>query len=286
MHSAERLPRIELAGLDRRVNSLQIDPRWQAVIEPVVLFKDALDRVQNAAQVQEADCNLIQRHGLTVNEVRSSSFRPAVLPTQFAELILGPFCGPVERAKVRACVPAWAALGWVRKKAHLDAPPLVANAARTLLASMYRETRRSRFAGTASCYGGIPLFICSDGKSRGAFHRTHGFRQMIRVRAGEFPDAAALRVQRVAFHPKLIALHWQHGTKKETALLPFPALSLPILESYGVRLSEELWLGMLLPYSRIRVRGWQMPVAMISGFANLLRPDRFWRGVVSGVQRH
>lgn len=80
MKQAKLLPLIDLSGLNQPVAALKIDSRWQLIIEPVVAFKDALDRIQAGARLTVDDRDLIQRYGLTVDDVVSTLRRLRCCP--------------------------------------------------------------------------------------------------------------------------------------------------------------------------------------------------------------
>lgn len=300
MIPAKKLLLLDVVTLRRAADAganlglLNIDESWRPIVQPITHFKDAIDRVREGeSAIVDSDRELLKSYGINAAELRAlpkGAFDgPArhltAYPDGLAGFILGTFGGAYSSPTTLAHVPAWATLGWLRKPGYLNASRPTSDEARGRLAKIYRETRRDRKDGTVTCFGGIPLFVCGEGKNRGAFHRDHSFRQLVRIRLAPFPIADHLTLQRVAFHHDLLALHCRTAQGiTETALLPFGSLSVPVLESYGVQWRPGVWRGILWPFSVIRTHTKLIQCRAVAGLFTLYSPTRFRRALVMNLR--
>lgn len=229
---------------------LPVDEGWRLIIEPITLFKDAVDRVRDAegkkTTIRSEDRKILAAHNVDANALREiDKARSGSLtgPMNFVQLVLGPFIGEYGSTIGQIRIPSWSALGWQFK--YLNESALTEESAFKFL---MQTIEPSLPRATATCFGGIPLFVSGEGKNRGSFHRRYEFNQLVEIRTGSYPDAHELRLQSVAFVCDFVALHCFQGRQKTTALLPLPKLSVPLLEAYGVQWIPSPWFGLFLPW--------------------------------------
>lgn len=235
---------------------LHIDERWREIIEPITLLKDAIDRVRHAEfgekiAISNADSMLLKKHDIDAEELRKFE-KPGTGkitgPINFSHLIIGHFAGGWGSTINKVRIPPWSVLGWQRK--YLSNLNHTKNDAAEYLKS---RIELSQPVATATCIGGIPLFVSGEGKNRGTYHRRHNFDQLVNLRVASYPNASDLRLQRVALHPHLLVLHYYQNGIRSSNLLPFPQLSMPILEAYGVKQLTSPWCGLFNPFEEVAI---------------------------------
>ena len=224
----------------------ELDPGkgGKALIEPITAFKRELDRRLNAQVPDEAPEDLwLRSHGF----VKKPSGR-GVGGLTFIRWLFGPFWqSSLEGDLCR--VPAWACVGWNRKQR----PALPAAEAADVARDLDEQTRRNVDERSIGHWlAPFPLVLMGEGQNRVDLYEEHGLPLMTQLRIASIAPAASLRLQRVFGCKDLAALHcddarfWLHG--QATALLPFPALAVPVLEAYGVRWTAGRYL--LTPRAR------------------------------------
>lgn len=240
---------LPVAQLDRTHESrlvgreqLNIDLEWEPIIRSIVEFKDAIDR---SALLEEEMLTLAERELLAQNDfVPANSKNFDRSPEGFRKLIMGPFEFKKTDLK-RTClvVPDWSVLGYLRRPQYInrlhDAASIIKN-----------DVDRLNDA-FISCYGGIPLFFAGEGKNRASLHREAGLSYLASIVMHGYPAARSLSFQRVAGCKNLVALHAKRRFSKATALLPFPAISIPLLRAYGAAEIRRPWVGFLYPFRKI-----------------------------------
>lgn len=243
---------------------LLVDDTWRVVVEPITLLKDAVDRVRDAEGHEIAiridDRARLAAHNINADELRKFDKEGAGVltePISFVQLIMGPFIGTYESKIWQVRAPSWSVLGWQFK--HLNKSLSQEASPREY---MEKVIEASPVKATASCFGGIPLFISGEGKNRCSFHHQHELSQLVGIRLGPYPDARVLRLQSVAFVSDFVALHCYQNGQKITALLPFPKLSIPLLEAHGVQKTPSTWFGLFWPWTTILTNKrtkWRIP---------------------------
>src|ERR1035437_4578303 len=169
---------------------LKVGPRWKEVIEPITLFKDAIDRVVEAPTgtgkkkkdpIRSEDRRILAEHGIDADHLRSLGQQGSGAiqgPTSFIQLILGPFTGESSQYIKQVRIPPWTALGWKFK--HFRPEDYKSDGKREV--DKKKDTERE--PANATCFGGIPLLAAGEGKNRGSFHRQYNFDQLIFIRTG------------------------------------------------------------------------------------------------------
>lgn len=236
---------------------LNVDPRWKESIEPITLFKDAIDRVIEAGTklhekmpVSEKDRLLLAEQGIHAALLRarySSGSASGQVPMNFIGLILGPFCEGVLEPVKQVYVPPWTTLGW--KSKHFGKKEYEADEREKLNAREEIEKHSGKPA-SGTCFNGIPLFIAGEGKNRCSFHRQYELDQLIWFYRGIYPNPCELLMQPVLSRINLVMLHWTKENTRLSTLLQFPKLSVKLLEMYGVKWSPTP-IRAILPFTKV-----------------------------------
>jgi hypothetical protein len=221
----------ERLGADRIVHRLEAGDAWRPLIEAITQFKLRLDRVLNraawlAGAVAGDDIAWAAALGFECSEAPSG-----INPEAFLALIVGPFrarCEPRFSPRLSR-IPPWAAVGWQRRRHQaFDAAD-----ARARRAAIDAETI-AHGDGSGRWLRPLPLVICGEGKHRTQLHAQFFDDLLANLEATDLPRPGALRLRRVLGAPQLLALQCRGEAGWETALLPFPALSLPLFAALGV----------------------------------------------------
>lgn len=224
----------------------ELDPGrgGKTLVEPLSTFKRALDRRLNARAQPGAPADpWLQKHGF--EKVPSGR---GVSGNSFISWFFGPFWR-AGLATELCRVPAWSCIGWNRRQR----PALPPDEAFAVARELDNQTRRG---GTERAIGHwfapFPLVLMGEGQHRVDLYGAQALPLLVQLRIATIARAASLRLQRVLGCDDLLALHCSEsrfcGRAESTALLPFPALAVPLLEAYGVR-----WAGgrhLLTPRSR------------------------------------
>jgi hypothetical protein len=228
------VPAQPLAAVDRDGEVIaELDPGrgGKALVEPLSTFKRALDRRLNArARPGAAADSWLLGHGF----VKEPSGR-GVSGNTFINWLFGPFWRPSQETDL-CRVPAWACIGWNRRQR----PALAAEAALAVARELDDQTRRGDTErAIGHWFAPFPLVLMGEGQHRVDLYGAHGLPLLVQLRIATLAPAASLRLQRVLGCDDLLALHCLEprfcGRGESTALLPFPALTVPLLEAYGVR---------------------------------------------------
>lgn len=208
-------------------------PEDRALIEPITKFKSEVDRrLVKSAQTRTLDPWLVE-HGF-VNLPTGRGVPGATM----LRWLLGPTFLDRDAASLEpevAVAPAWMCLGWNRKQR-----PRLSPGAATRLAEFLAQDTRSGGREKAIGYWIRPfsLVLMAEGQNRIDVHAEHDLAVVMQLRQRHMPHADRLQLQAVFGTKSLVALHLSHGVDGGltlTSLLPFPALSLPVFEAYGVR---------------------------------------------------
>lgn len=224
----------ERLGADRAVHRLEAGAAWRPLIEAITQLKVRLDRVLNraawlAGEVTADDIAWAAALGFECTEAPSGT---GINPEAFLVWIVGPFRarGEAPRSSPRLSrIPPWAAVGWQRRR-HQAVDAVDAHARR---AAIDADTI-AQADGTGRWLRPLPLVICGEGKHRAQLHAQFFDDLLVNLEATDLPRPGDLRLRRVLGAPQLLALQCRGEDGWDTALLPFPALSLPLFAALGV----------------------------------------------------
>jgi hypothetical protein len=259
-YSEVTMKKIDSATIDATPDGelLEVDPRWREVIEPITLFKDAIDRVAEArtgqpekTPIRAEDRRTLVEHGIDdADQLRALSEEGVAGairgPKSFIKLLLGDFKGEFSPSTKQVRIPPWTALGQNYKYFGIaDYAP----DGKCEFEERQKIEQDLDEPACATCYGGIPLFAAGEGKNRGSFHRKYNLDQLIFIRTAKYPDGRYLELQSVAFQKNLVLLRIYavdpNGTEfEDSVLLPFAQLSIPLLKAHGARELKRPWFGL------------------------------------------
>lgn len=205
------------------------------------LVKDALDghrevnrRLAQAKLAATANDSWLVAHGFV-----KPSTGDGVSGRTFVDWLLGPFWRAPERTDGLCRVDPAMCAGWNRLHGH-------ASSAGSDIGTIHVLDAEARTQGTESAVGywiePFPLVWMSRGRSRVDLYARHGAELLLHLGIAAIAPARRLRLQRVFCTDSIVALHCddaEFGAGPTPALLPFPRLSVPLLEDYGVRWQRD-----------------------------------------------
>lgn len=271
---------------------IQVDPRWESVLSEVVQFKVAVDHIVEGSEEDIAANDhtaILYRYGVDSSRLtrragkrHDDSGLSNTWPEHFLPNFIFGYFHHVDDIRIKAIgwVPPWVRVGRLYK------PDVIRRACKLLSAADVErtvaamESENARYSSTSNgwLFGGIPLVQAGENKNRYQFYWKYGLDQFVRLHVYSYPEPAALRLQRVPFEHRMVALHLLDacGRTRKTSLLPLSDLASPVLESYGVTWLPSVWHGYFSPFSIVVAEG-----GAISWFQRL-RPRRLWRKLVYG----
>lgn len=286
--ASEKLP-IEFDPGFKFDHFMQVDPRWERVLSGVVRFKVAVDIIVEGGIATDDHTSTLHSYGieskrLTRPEGKRHDYDGLIntWPEHFLpNFVFGHF-HYIDDPGVKAVgwVPPWMRVGRLYKPAAIQqaCKRLSTTDVERTVAAMESENARHSSTSIGWLFGGIPLVQAGENKNRYQFYWKYGLDQFVRLHVYSYPEPAALRLQRVPFEHRMVALHLQDacGRTRKTSLLPLSDLASPVLESYGVTWLPSVWHGYFSPFSIVVAEG-----EAISWFQRL-RPRRLWRKLVYG----
>lgn len=231
---ARPLPALDVDGA--HIAELEPGLGGRALVEPITDFKRELDRrlVFAAGRDAPPDPWLLDR-----GFIKEPSGK-GVCGRNLLRWLFGPFVLDDQVGGELCRVPAWMCIGWNR----YQRPPLPRQEGLEVAEWLDQHTRtKDREQAIGFWVEPFPLVVMSEGQNRIDLFHALDQPVLVRLRRARMVSPSLLQMQRVVGCDDMVALSWRprnwwRARGANTALLPFPALSVPALEAYGVRWSR------------------------------------------------